>query len=51
MKIEDDFLVLVATNEVEKERLLGVLDKVMNFYKKQSYFSKKRKEKEIKIKK
>lgn len=37
MKIEDDFLVLVATNEVEKERLLGVLDKVMNFYKKQSY--------------
>lgn len=37
MKIEDDFLVLVATNEVEKERLLSVLDKVMNFYKKQSY--------------
>ena len=37
MKIEDDFLVLVATNEVEKERLLGVLDKVINFYKKQSY--------------
>ncbi len=37
MKIEDDFLVLVAANEVEKERLLSVLDKVMNFYKKQSY--------------
>lgn len=37
MKIEDDFLVLVATNEVEKERLLSVLDKVMNFYKKQNY--------------
>ncbi len=37
MKLEDDFLVLVATNDVEKQKLDKVIDKVNNFYKKIGY--------------
>ncbi len=37
MKIEDDFLVLVATNEVEKSRLEKALPKITNFYKRLNY--------------
>ena len=37
MKLEDDFLLLVATNDVEKNKLDKVIDKVNNFYKKIGY--------------
>ncbi len=37
MKIEDGFLVLVATNEVEKSRLEKALPKITNFYKRLNY--------------
>ena len=37
MKIEDGFLMLVATNEVEKSRLEKALPKITNFYKRLNY--------------
>ena len=37
MKIEDGFLILVATNEVEKSRLEKALPKITNFYKRLNY--------------
>ena len=37
MKIEDGFLTLVATNEVEKSRLEKALPKITNFYKRLNY--------------
>ena len=37
MQIEDDFLVLVATNEVEEEHLTKCLPKISEFYKKLDY--------------
>ena len=37
MRIEDGFLVLVTTTEVEKERLEKCLPKISNFYKKLGY--------------
>lgn len=37
MKIEDNFLVLIATNEVEKSRLEKALPKITNFYKRLNY--------------
>ncbi len=35
--IKDDYLTLVVTTEIEKERLTKVLDKINNFYKKIGY--------------
>ena len=37
MKIEDDFLVLVVSNEIEKEKLEKVLPKITEFYKRIGY--------------
>lgn len=37
MKVEDGFLILVATNEVEKSRLEKALPKITNFYKRLNY--------------
>ena len=37
MRLESDFLILVTTNEVEKERLEKCLPKISNFYKKIGY--------------
>ena len=37
MKVEDGFLMLVATNEVEKSRLEKALPKITNFYKRLNY--------------
>ena len=37
MKIEDDFLVLVTSNEIEKEKLEKCLDKINSFYKRLGY--------------
>ena len=37
LKIEDDYLVLVTANEIEKEKLTTCLDKITNFYKKLDY--------------
>ena len=37
MKIEDGFLILVATNEVEKSRLEKALPKITDFYKRLNY--------------
>ena len=37
MKLEDDFLLLIATNDVEKQKLDKVCEKVNNFYKKIGY--------------
>ena len=37
LRIEDEFLVLVTTTEVEKERLEKCLPKIMNFYKRMGY--------------
>lgn len=40
MKIEDNSLILVATNDVEKEKLESVLPEIETFYKKLDYNSK-----------
>ena len=37
LKLEDDFLLLVVSNEIEKERIKSVLPKIEKFYKKLSY--------------
>ena len=37
MKIENDFLILVVSNEIEKEKLEKTLPKIINFYKKIGY--------------
>ena len=37
LRIEDNFLVLVTSTEVEKERLEKCLSKIMNFYKRMGY--------------
>ena len=37
LRLEDDFLVLVTTTEVEKNRLEKCLPKIMNFYKRMGY--------------
>ena len=37
LKLDDDFLIIVVSNEVEKEKMLKVLPKIERFYKKLSY--------------
>ena len=37
LRLEDDFLILVTSTEVEKERLEKVLPKISNFYKRMGY--------------